>query len=191
MLTDNSVLLGNHPGLHPTSLKKVEEAGFSEVILYFNVGMKPHNQVKEEMDRFMREVAPEFRRQAQAAPRGVSLSTRSFRGARRERANPESRRAGAFLPGTWIPDRRFAGVRNDSPAKLTPLPPAPRSNPARRSGHADRQRGDSHSAARSRLRARLPSTSSPADHHCRPHRRARTARRAQPELLRQPGRPSS
>jgi hypothetical protein len=28
--------------------------------LYFNVGLKPHNQVKEEMDRFMREVAPAF-----------------------------------------------------------------------------------------------------------------------------------
>jgi hypothetical protein len=41
-------------------LKKVEAAGFSEVILYFNVGMKPHHQVKEEMDRFMREVAVNF-----------------------------------------------------------------------------------------------------------------------------------
>jgi hypothetical protein len=41
-------------------LKKVEAAGFAEVILYFNVGMKPHPQVKEEMDRFMREVAPSF-----------------------------------------------------------------------------------------------------------------------------------
>ena len=41
-------------------LKKVEAAGFDEVILYFNVGMKPHQQVKEEMDRFMREVAPHF-----------------------------------------------------------------------------------------------------------------------------------
>jgi len=30
------------------------------VILYFNVGLKPHTQVKEEMDRFMREVAPAF-----------------------------------------------------------------------------------------------------------------------------------
>ena len=39
---------------------KRQEAGFAEVILYFNVGMKPHNQVKEEMDRFMREVAPNF-----------------------------------------------------------------------------------------------------------------------------------
>ena len=42
------------------TLKKVEAAGFAEVILYFNVGMKPHAQVKDEMDRFMREVAPQF-----------------------------------------------------------------------------------------------------------------------------------
>ena len=34
--------------------------GFLEVILYFNVGLKPHAMVKEEMDRFMREVAPNF-----------------------------------------------------------------------------------------------------------------------------------
>ena len=38
----------------------VEAAGFSEVILYFNVGLKPHNQVKDEMARFMAEVAPAF-----------------------------------------------------------------------------------------------------------------------------------
>ena len=42
------------------TLKKVEAAGFAEVILYFNVGLKPHEQVKDEMDRFMREVAPAF-----------------------------------------------------------------------------------------------------------------------------------
>jgi hypothetical protein len=58
-LTENSVLLGNAQSITDT-LKKVEAAGFSEVILYFNVGMKPHAQVKEEMDRFMREVAPNF-----------------------------------------------------------------------------------------------------------------------------------
>jgi alkanesulfonate monooxygenase SsuD/methylene tetrahydromethanopterin reductase-like flavin-dependent oxidoreductase (luciferase family) len=58
-LTENSVLLGDAERITET-LKKVEEAGFSEVILYFNVGMKPHAQVKEEMDRFMREVAPHF-----------------------------------------------------------------------------------------------------------------------------------
>jgi len=58
-LTENSVLLGN-AGRITEILKKVEAAGFSEVILYFNVGMKPHQQVKEEMDRFMREVAPNF-----------------------------------------------------------------------------------------------------------------------------------
>jgi alkanesulfonate monooxygenase SsuD/methylene tetrahydromethanopterin reductase-like flavin-dependent oxidoreductase (luciferase family) len=58
-LTENSVLLGS-PARITDTLKKVEAAGFSEVILYFNVGLKPHAQVKEEMDRFMREVAPAF-----------------------------------------------------------------------------------------------------------------------------------
>jgi len=58
-LTENSVLIGR-PGPIIETLKKVEAAGFDEVILYFNVGMKPHAQVKEEMDRFMREVAPAF-----------------------------------------------------------------------------------------------------------------------------------
>ena len=58
-LTENSVLLGSSARITET-LKKVEAAGFEEVILYFNVGLKPHAQVKEEMDRFMREVAPQF-----------------------------------------------------------------------------------------------------------------------------------
>ena len=58
-LTENSVLLGS-PGQIADTLKKVEAAGFEEVILYFNVGLKPHAQVKEEMDRFMRDVAPVF-----------------------------------------------------------------------------------------------------------------------------------
>ena len=43
------------------TLKKMEAAGFDEVILYFNVGLKPHAQVKDEMARFMAEVAPAFR----------------------------------------------------------------------------------------------------------------------------------
>jgi len=58
-LTENSVLIGRPESMVET-LKKVEAAGFAEVNLYFNVGLKPHNQVKEEMDRFMREVAPTF-----------------------------------------------------------------------------------------------------------------------------------
>jgi alkanesulfonate monooxygenase SsuD/methylene tetrahydromethanopterin reductase-like flavin-dependent oxidoreductase (luciferase family) len=58
-LTENSVLIGSPQSMTDT-LKKVEAAGFEEVILYFNVGLKPHAQVKEEMDRFMREVAPAF-----------------------------------------------------------------------------------------------------------------------------------
>jgi alkanesulfonate monooxygenase SsuD/methylene tetrahydromethanopterin reductase-like flavin-dependent oxidoreductase (luciferase family) len=58
-LTENSVLLGS-PAQITDTLKKVEAAGFDEVILYFNVGLKPHAQVKEEMARFMAEVAPNF-----------------------------------------------------------------------------------------------------------------------------------
>jgi hypothetical protein len=38
----------------------VEAAGIAEVILYVAVGLKPHLQVKDEMARFMGEVAPAF-----------------------------------------------------------------------------------------------------------------------------------
>jgi alkanesulfonate monooxygenase SsuD/methylene tetrahydromethanopterin reductase-like flavin-dependent oxidoreductase (luciferase family) len=58
-LRDNSVLIGSSAQI-TESLKKVESAGFDEVILYFNVGLKDHQQTKDEMDRFMREVAPQF-----------------------------------------------------------------------------------------------------------------------------------
>jgi alkanesulfonate monooxygenase SsuD/methylene tetrahydromethanopterin reductase-like flavin-dependent oxidoreductase (luciferase family) len=58
-LTENSVLLGL-PARVADTLKKIEAAGFDEVILYFNVGLKPHPQVKDEMARFMAEVAPAF-----------------------------------------------------------------------------------------------------------------------------------
>jgi alkanesulfonate monooxygenase SsuD/methylene tetrahydromethanopterin reductase-like flavin-dependent oxidoreductase (luciferase family) len=58
-LTENSVLLGTASRIAET-LKRVEAAGFDEVILYFNVGLKPHAQVKHEMARFMEEVAPAF-----------------------------------------------------------------------------------------------------------------------------------
>ena len=58
-LTENSVLLGSSDQITDT-LKRVEAAGFDEVILYFNVGLKPHRQVKHEMARFMAEVAPAF-----------------------------------------------------------------------------------------------------------------------------------
>jgi hypothetical protein len=58
-LTENSVLLGS-PAQITDTLKKVEAAGFSEVILYVNVGLKPHGQVKDEMAQFMTEVAPVF-----------------------------------------------------------------------------------------------------------------------------------
>ena len=52
-------MLGSSAQITDT-LKKVEAAGFDEVILYFNVGLKPHAQVKDEMARFMTEIAPAF-----------------------------------------------------------------------------------------------------------------------------------
>jgi len=58
-LTENSVLIGSAERITDI-LKKVEAAGFDEVILYSNVGMKPHAQVKDEMARFAAEVAPHF-----------------------------------------------------------------------------------------------------------------------------------
>jgi len=58
-LTENSVLFGV-PAQIAEVMKKVEDVGFDEVILYFNVGLKPHSQVKDEMTRFMAETASAF-----------------------------------------------------------------------------------------------------------------------------------
>ncbi len=58
-LTDKSILLGPPEKIIET-LKRVEAAGIADVILYFNVGNKPHAMVKEQMDRFMRDIAPAF-----------------------------------------------------------------------------------------------------------------------------------
>ncbi len=58
-LSSNSVLIG-HPEQIIETLKSVEAAGIAEVILYFNVGRKPHNLVKEQMHRFMEQVSPAF-----------------------------------------------------------------------------------------------------------------------------------
>jgi alkanesulfonate monooxygenase SsuD/methylene tetrahydromethanopterin reductase-like flavin-dependent oxidoreductase (luciferase family) len=58
-LGENSVLLGPAAQIIDT-LKTVEAAGIDEVILYVNVGLKPHPQVRDEMARFMAEVAPAF-----------------------------------------------------------------------------------------------------------------------------------
>jgi alkanesulfonate monooxygenase SsuD/methylene tetrahydromethanopterin reductase-like flavin-dependent oxidoreductase (luciferase family) len=56
----NSVLIGAPQQIVDTIAGKVQAAGFDEVILYFNLGLKPHAQVKDEMARFMAEVAPAF-----------------------------------------------------------------------------------------------------------------------------------
>jgi alkanesulfonate monooxygenase SsuD/methylene tetrahydromethanopterin reductase-like flavin-dependent oxidoreductase (luciferase family) len=71
-LGDKAIRLGP-PAKIVETLKRVEAAGIEEVILYFNLGLKPHNLVKEQMHRFMEEVAPHFagkhneRRLAEAA----------------------------------------------------------------------------------------------------------------------------
>jgi alkanesulfonate monooxygenase SsuD/methylene tetrahydromethanopterin reductase-like flavin-dependent oxidoreductase (luciferase family) len=58
-LTAKSVLVGS-PRKIIDDLKTVEASGISEVILYFNYGLKPHNMVKEQMQRFMTDIAPAF-----------------------------------------------------------------------------------------------------------------------------------
>ena len=58
-LTSKSVLIGS-PEKIVADLREVEASGISEVILYFNYGMKPHDMVKDQMRRFMRDVAPAF-----------------------------------------------------------------------------------------------------------------------------------
>ena len=58
--TDSAILVGNAEKITEVLKEKVEAAGFAEVILYFSLGLKPHNQVLDEMERFMREVAPHF-----------------------------------------------------------------------------------------------------------------------------------
>jgi len=58
-LTAKSVLVGS-PQKIVDDLKSVEASGISEVILYFNYGLKPHDMVKEQMQRFMTDIAPAF-----------------------------------------------------------------------------------------------------------------------------------
>jgi alkanesulfonate monooxygenase SsuD/methylene tetrahydromethanopterin reductase-like flavin-dependent oxidoreductase (luciferase family) len=71
-LGDKSILLGP-PAKIVETLKNVEAAGIEEVILYFNVGNKPHGLVKEQMAKFVETVAPAFRgSHADVRPRIVS-----------------------------------------------------------------------------------------------------------------------
>ncbi len=58
-LTDKSILLGSPQQIADT-LKRVEDAGIDEVILYFNIGTKPSAVVEDQMHRFMDEIAPHF-----------------------------------------------------------------------------------------------------------------------------------
>ena len=58
-LGERSILIGS-PAKIIDGLKRVEAAGIAEVILYFNVGNKPDAMVREQMHRFVEEIAPAF-----------------------------------------------------------------------------------------------------------------------------------
>ncbi len=58
-LGPHSILVGPPQRIIDT-LKNVEDIGIEEVMLYFNYGCKPDAMVREQMDRFMTEVAPAF-----------------------------------------------------------------------------------------------------------------------------------
>jgi len=58
--SENAILVGSSAQIADTLARKVAAAGYDEVILYFNLGLKPHQQVKDEMARFMAEVAPQL-----------------------------------------------------------------------------------------------------------------------------------
>lgn len=57
---DNSLLFGS-PERIIESLKRVENIGIDEVILYFNFGNQPNGFVREQMQQFSEEIAPAFR----------------------------------------------------------------------------------------------------------------------------------
>jgi alkanesulfonate monooxygenase SsuD/methylene tetrahydromethanopterin reductase-like flavin-dependent oxidoreductase (luciferase family) len=65
-LTAKSILTGS-PQRIIDDLKNVEAAGISEVILYFNYGLKPDAMVREQMDRFAADIMPAFAVTARAA----------------------------------------------------------------------------------------------------------------------------
>ncbi len=56
---DNSLLYGSPQQIIDT-LKRVEALGLDEVILYFNFGNRPDAYVREQMHRFMDDIAPAF-----------------------------------------------------------------------------------------------------------------------------------
>ncbi|MFI4988017.1 MAG: LLM class flavin-dependent oxidoreductase [Alphaproteobacteria bacterium] len=71
-LGDKSILIGPPQKIIDT-LKRIEAAGIEEVILYFNVGNKPHGLVTEQMAKFMATIAPAFAgAHRDARPRVVS-----------------------------------------------------------------------------------------------------------------------
>jgi alkanesulfonate monooxygenase SsuD/methylene tetrahydromethanopterin reductase-like flavin-dependent oxidoreductase (luciferase family) len=58
-LGKHSILVGSPQNIIDR-LKEVEALGVEEVMLYFNYARKPDAMVREQMDRFMKDIAPAF-----------------------------------------------------------------------------------------------------------------------------------
>jgi alkanesulfonate monooxygenase SsuD/methylene tetrahydromethanopterin reductase-like flavin-dependent oxidoreductase (luciferase family) len=58
-LSNHSILVGS-PQKIIDRLKEIEALGVEEVMLYFNYARKPDAMVREQMDRFMKDIAPAF-----------------------------------------------------------------------------------------------------------------------------------
>lgn len=79
-LAFKSILAGS-PQKIIDDLKVVEAAGISEVILYFNDGLKPNTMAPGQMNRFMGEISPAFARAApgmRAADEGLCGTARTL-----------------------------------------------------------------------------------------------------------------
>ncbi len=64
---DNSILFGSPQRIIDT-LKRAEQTGIDEVVLYFNFGNKEDAFVREQMHRFVEDVAPAFTHSSPRAP---------------------------------------------------------------------------------------------------------------------------
>ena len=160
-LTDKSILCGSPQHIVDT-LKTVEASGIAEVILYFNYGQKPHALVKEQMERFMREVAPHFARGLTPWVRSNPTCPTSSIGPARASRPRSARRCGRSAPrcrsgACWPP----CASGTEGAWAIFPTRHRSRSPRSRAWSTAWRRRAWSSAAAMPRMRARSCCTSRP------------------------------
>jgi hypothetical protein len=116
-LTSKSILVGP-PGKIIEELRGIEAAGIEEVILYFNYGLKAHSLVKEQMQRFMEEIAPAFEG-AHRKPAPAGRRATAGGGARAVTCRSRLPPAGGRECGRWSCVRR-SGTTSAAPAGHSP-----------------------------------------------------------------------